>query len=144
MKIDKKIIKELTEYLDEFKLTELEYTVKDTKIKVSKNSISVNSPSLPNPKVISSPSPDANISDDIISGIEIKSPIIGTAYHAPEPGAKKFVEVGKKIKKGDTVMIVEAMKTMNHVPSTSAGVVKKILVNDGQPVEFGQVLIILE
>ena len=144
MKIDKKIIKELTEYLDEFKLTELEYTVKDTKIKVSKNSISVNNQSFPNPKVVSSSSPDANISDDIISGIEIKSPIIGTAYHAPEPGAKKFVEVGKKIKKGDTIMIVEAMKTMNHVPSTSAGVVKKILVNDGQPVEFGQVLIILE
>ena len=144
MKIDKKIIKELTEYLDEFKLTELEYTVKDTKIKVSKNSISVNNQSFPNPKVVSSSSLDANISDDIISGIEIKSPIIGTAYHAPEPGAKKFVEVGKKIKKGDTVMIVEAMKTMNHVPSTSAGVVKKILVNDGQPVEFGQILIILE
>ena len=144
MKIDKKIIKELTEYLDEFKLTELEYTVKDTKIKVSKNSISVNNQSFQNPKVVSSLRPDANISDDIISGIEIKSPIIGTAYHAPEPGAKKFVEVGKKIKKGDTVMIVEAMKTMNHVPSTSAGVVKKILVNDGQPVEFGQVLIILE
>ena len=144
MKIDKKIIKELTEYLDEFKLTELEYTVKDTKIKVSKNSISVNSQSCPNPNLVSSSSSDANISDDIISGIEIKSPIIGTAYHAPEPGAKKFVEVGKKIKKGDTVMIVEAMKTMNHVPSTSAGVVKEILVNDGQPVEFGQVLIILE
>ena len=144
MKIDKKIIKELTEYLDEFKLTELEYTVKDTKIKVSKNTISVNSQSFPNPKVVSSSSPDANISDDIISGIEIKSPIIGTAYHAPEPGAKKFVEVGKKIKKSDTVMIVEAMKTMNHVPATSAGVVKKILVNDGQPVEFGQVLIIVE
>jgi len=144
MKIDKKIIKELTEYLDEFKLTELEYTVKDTKIKVSKNSISVNSQSFPNPNPVSSSSPDANISDDIISGIEIKSPIIGTAYHAPEPGAKKFVEVGKKIKKGDTVMIVEAMKTMNHVPSSSNGVVKKILVNDGQPVEFGQVLIILE
>ena len=144
MKIDKKIIKELTEYLDEFKLTELEYTVKDTKIKVSKNSISVNNQSFPNPKVVSSSSPDANISDDIISGIEIKSPIIGTAYHAPEPGAKKFVEVGKKIKKGDTVMIVEAMKTMNHVPSTANGVVKKILVNDGQPVEFGQVLVILE
>ena len=144
MKIDKKIIKELTEYLDEFKLTELEYTVKDTKIKVSKNSISVNSQSYPNPNLVSSSSSDANISDDIISGIEIKSPIIGTAYHAPEPGAKKFVEVGKKIKKGDTVMIVEAMKTMNHVPSTSAGVVKKILVSDGQPVEFGQVLIILE
>ena len=144
MKIDKKIIKELTEYLDEFKLTELEYTVKDTKIKVSKNSISVNNQSFPSPKVVSSSSLDANISDDIISGIEIKSPIIGTAYHAPEPGAKKFVEVGKKIKKGDTVMIVEAMKTMNHVPSTSAGVVKKILVSDGQPVEFGQVLIILD
>ena len=144
MKIDKKIIKELTEYLDEFKLTELEYTVKDTKIKVSKNNVSVNSQSYPNPNLVSSSSSDANISDDIIPGIEIKSPIIGTAYHAPEPGAKKFVEVGKKIKKGDTVMIVEAMKTMNHVPSTSAGVVKKILVSDGQPVEFGQVLIILE
>ena len=78
------------------------------------------------------------------SGIEVKSPIIGTAYHAPEPGAKKFVEIGKKIKKGDTVMIVEAMKTMNHVPSTSEGIVKEILVEDGQPVEFGQTLIILE
>ena len=144
MKIDKKIIKELTEYLDEFKLTELEYTDKDTKIKVSKNSISVKSQSYPNPNLVSSSSSDANTSDDIISGIEIKSPIIGTAYHAPEPGAKKFVEVGKKIKKGDTVMIVEAMKTMNHVPSSSNGVVKEILVNDGQPVEFGQVLIILE
>ena len=144
MKIDKKIIKELTEYLDEFKLTELEYTIKDTKIKVSKNTVSVNSQSFPNPKVVSSSSPDANISDDIISGIEIKSPIIGTAYHAPEPGAKKFVDVGKKIKKGETIMIVEAMKTMNHVPSTSDGIVKKILVSDGQPVEFGQALIILE
>ncbi len=144
MKIDKKIIKELTEYLDEFKLTELEYAVKDTKIKVSRNNISVNSQSLPNPNLVSSSNPDAKNLDDAISGIEIKSPIIGTAYHAPEPGAKKFVEVGKKIKKGDTVMIVEAMKTMNHVPSTSNGVVKKILVNDGQPVEFGQVLIILE
>ena len=144
MKIDKKIIKELTEYLDEFKLTELEYTVKDTKIKVSKNSISVNSQSFPNPKVGSSPSSEANISDDIISGIEIKSPIIGTAYHAPEPGAKKFVEVGKKNKKGDTVMIVEAMKTMNHVPSPIDGVVKEISVEDGQPVEFGQTIAALD
>ena len=144
MKIDKKIIKELTEYLDEFKLTELEYTVKDTKIKVSKNSISVNSQSFQNPSLVSSSSPDVNISDDIISGIEIKSPIIGTAYHAPEPGAKKFVEVGKKIKKGDTVMIVEAMKTMNHVPSSADGVVKEVCVKDGQPVEFGQTIIILE
>ena len=144
MKIDKKIIKELTEYLDEFNLTELEYTVKDTKIKVSKNSVSVSGQSFPNQNFVSSSSPVAKISDDDISGIEIKSPIIGTAYHAPEPGARKFVEVGKKIKKGDTVMIVEAMKTMNHVPSTSNGVVKKILVNDGQPVEYGQVLIILE
>ena len=144
MKIDKKIIKELTEYLDEFKLTELEYTVKDTKIKVSKNSISVNSQSFPNPKPVSSSSPDANISDDIISGIEIKSPIIGTAYHAPEPGAKKFVEVGKKIKKGDTIMIVEAMKTMNHVPSPIAGTVKKICVEDGQPVEYGHTIAIIE
>ena len=128
MKIDKKIIKELTEYLDEFNLTELEYTTKDTKIKVSKNNNTLNSKDTVN----------------TISGIEVKSPIIGTAYHAPEPGAKKFVEVGKKIKKGDTVMIVEAMKTMNHVPSTSDGIVKEICVSDGQPVEFGQTIVILE
>ena len=79
-----------------------------------------------------------------IDGTEIKSPIIGTAYLAPEPGGKKFVELGKKIKKGDTVMIVEAMKTMNHVPSTKDGIIKKISVEDGQPVEYGQTLIILE
>ena len=144
MKIDKKIIKELTEYLEEFKLTEIEYTVKDTKIKVSKNNISVNTQSYQNPNLVSSSSPDVKISDDLVSGIEIKSPIIGTAYHAPEPGAKKFVEVGKKIKKGDTVMIVEAMKTMNHVPSTADGVVKEICVEDGQPVEFGQNLLVLD
>ena len=144
MKIDKKIIKELTEYLDEFKLTELEYTVKDTKIKVSKNNISVNNQNFPNPNITSSSVQNVKTSDDIISGIEIKSPIIGTAYHAPEPGAKKFVEVGKKIKKGDTVMIVEAMKTMNHVPSTYSGIVKKVSVEDGQPVEYDQVLILVE
>ena len=143
MKIDKKIIKELSDYLDEFNLTELEYTEKDTKIKVSKNNISINNQTnQTSPKEISS---NKNLeSQNNISGIEVTSPIIGTAYHAPEPGAKKFVEVGKKIKKGDTVMIVEAMKTMNHVPSSSDGIVKKILVADGQPVEFGQTLIILE
>ena len=91
-----------------------------------------------------SPSESSKISANIKSGKEITSPIIGTAYHAPEPGAKKFVEVGKKIKRGDTIMIVEAMKTMNHVPSTMDGVVKEILVSDGQPVEFGQTLIVLE
>ena len=144
MKIDKKIIKELTDCLDEFNLTELEYTEKDTKIKVSKNNISINSQTIPNSQNITSSSQNTKISDNINLGIKITSPIIGTAYHAPEPGAKKFVEVGKNIKKGDTVMIVEAMKTMNHVPSTSNGVVKEILVEDGQPVEFGQVLIILE
>ena len=143
MKINKKIIKELSDYLDEFNLTELEYTEKDTKIKVSKNNISINNQNIPNLK--SNIAPDSiNKTEEIKSGIEITSPIIGTAYHAPEPGAKKFVEVGKKIKKGDTVMIVEAMKTMNHVPSTSDGIVKKICVEDGQPVEFGQTIIILE
>ena len=143
MKIDKKIIKELSDYLDEFNLTELEYTEKDTKIKVSKNNISINNQTTQTlSKEISS---NKNLENqNNISGIEVTSPIIGTAYHAPEPGAKKFVEVGKKIKKGDTVMIVEAMKTMNHVPSSSDGIVKKILVADGQPVEFGQTLIILE
>ena len=143
MKIDKKIIKELSDYLDEFNLTELEYTEKDTKIKVSKNNISINNQT--NQTLSKEISSNKNIeSQNNISGIEVTSPIIGTAYHAPEPGAKKFVEVGKKIKKGDTVMIVEAMKTINHVPSSSDGIVKKILVADGQPVEFGQTLIILE
>ena len=143
MKIDKKIIKELSDYLDEFNLTELEYTEKDTKIKVSKNNISINNQTNQTLSKEISSNKDLE-SQNSISGIEVTSPIIGTAYHAPEPGAKKFVEVGKKIKKGDTVMIVEAMKTMNHVPSSSDGIVKKILVADGQPVEFGQTLIILE
>ncbi len=143
MKINKKIIKELSDYLEEFNLTELEYTEKDTKIKVSKNNISINNQNIPSPKTDVNSS-NINSSEKIKKGIEIKSPIIGTAYHAPEPGAKKFVEVGKKIKKGDTVMIVEAMKTMNHVPSTADGVVKEICVDDGQPVEFGQNLLILD
>ena len=142
MKIDKKIIKELSDYLDEFNLTELEYTEKDTKIKVSKNNVSINNQSIPSNNNPISKTDNQNHS--LKSGIEVKSPIIGTAYHAPEPGAKKFVEVGKKIKKGDTVMIVEAMKTMNHVPSTADGVVKEICVEDGQPVEFGQNLLILD
>ncbi len=144
MKIDKKIIKELSDYLEEFNLTELEYTEKDTKIKVSKNNVAINNQSIP---IINNKSSDIKTSTDSLksnTGIEVTSPIIGTAYHAPEPGAKKFVEVGKKIKKGDTIMIVEAMKTMNHVPSTTDGIVKEILVSDGQPVEFGQVLITLE
>ena len=141
MKIDKKIIKELSDYLDEFNLTELEYTEKDKKIKVSKNKLSLNSQTIDSSnKTISS----TEIPSNIVSGFEVKSPIIGTAYHSPEPGAKKFVEVGKKIKKGDTVMIVEAMKTMNHVPSTADGVVEEICVEDGQPVEFGQTIIILK
>tara|TARA_Y100001935_G_C17074488_1_gene393192 strand:- start:33 stop:467 length:435 start_codon:yes stop_codon:yes gene_type:complete len=144
MKINKKIIKELSDYLDEFNLTELEYTEKDTKIKVSKNNISVNNQNIPVSKNDLSSIQTSEVSQEKKSGKDVTSPIIGTAYHAPEPGGKKFVEVGKKIKKGDTVMIVEAMKTMNHVPSTFDGTVKEILVNDGQPVEFGQILIILE
>ncbi len=141
MKIDKKIIKELSDYLDEFNLTELEYTEKDTKIKVSKNNFSINDQSS-SKNLTSTSKPNKEVKTK--TGIEVTSPIIGTAYHAPEPGAKKFVEIGKKIKKGDTVMIVEAMKTMNHVPSTSDGTVKEICVSDGQPVEFGQTIIILE
>ena len=144
MKIDKKIIQELSDYLKEFNLTEIEITEKDTKIKVSKNNVSISN----QPQVISPSSPTTNSAttqtQNINSGTKITSPIIGTAYHAPEPGAKKFVEIGKKIKKGDTIMIVEAMKTMNHVPSTADGVVKEICVEDGQPVEFGQTIIILE
>jgi len=144
MKIDKKIIKELSDYLDEFNLTELEYTEKDTKIKVSKNNISINNQAVTSKNNTFSDNQITEKIEKIKSGTQITSPIIGTAYHAPEPGAKKFVEVGKKIKKGDTVMIVEAMKTMNHVPSTADGVVKEICVQDGQPVEFGQIIIVLE
>ena len=144
MKINKKIIKELSDYLDEFNLSEIEYTEKDTKIKVSKNNISVNNNSFPINNNQETLTENSNKITKKLLGIEIKSPIIGTAYHAPEPGAKKFVEIGKKIKKGDTIMIVEAMKTMNHVPSTSDGFVKEICVADGQPVEFGQTLVVLE
>ena len=144
MKIDKKIIKELSDYLKEFNLTEIEITEKDTKIKVSKNNVSIsNQPQVVSPSS-SVTSSTSSQTQNRKSGNEITSPIIGTAYHAPEPGAKKFVEIGKKIKKGDTIMIVEAMKTMNHVPSTADGVVKEICVEDGQPVEFGQTIIILE
>ena len=140
MKINKNIIKELNDYLDEFNLTEIEYTEKDVKVKVSKSRISKN---------IENVIPDKE--DKIIkkevtidNSKKITSPIIGTAYLAPEPGGKKFIEVGQKIKKGDTVMIVEAMKTMNHVPSPLDGVVKEISVEDGQPVEFGQTIATLE
>ena len=144
MKIDKNIIKELSDYLKEFNLTEIEITEKDTKIKVSKNNISIsNQPTVTSPSV-NTQSKNVSTKANVKSGTEITSPIIGTAYHSPEPGAKKFVEVGKKIKKGDTIMIVEAMKTMNHVPSTADGVVKEICVEDGHPVEFGQTIIILE
>ena len=137
MKIDKNIIKELTDYLNEFNLTEIEYTDKDTKIKVSKSN-----PTSSNQAV--SVAASTPVKSAVISGTEVKSPIIGTAYLAAEPGAKKFAEIGKKIKKGETVMIVEAMKTMNHVPSTVDGIIKKICVEDGQPVEYGQTIIIVE
>ena len=138
MKINKKLIKELVDNLEEFKLSELEYSEKDIKIKVSRQT-----------KMSQNISPEITIERnnqkaETVSGTEIKSPIIGTAYLAPEPGAKKFVDNGKKIKKGDTVMIVEAMKTMNHVPSPKDGVVKSINVEDGQPVEYGQTLVVID
>ena len=139
MKIDKNIIKELTDYLNEFNLTEIEYTDKDTKIKVSKSTSSNQALN------VAASAPISRESKPIVeSGTEVKSPIIGTAYLAVEPGAKKFAEVGKKIKKGETIMIVEAMKTMNHVPSTADGIIKEICVEDGQPVEYGQTIIIVE
>ena len=140
MKINKNIIKELTEYLNEFNLTEIEYTEKDIKVKVSKSSGS----NIASVIEVKSEIKTENIKIDNISGTEVPSPIIGTAYLAPEPGGKKFVEVGKKINKGDTIMIVEAMKTMNHVPSPIAGTVKKICVEDGQPVEYGHTIAIIE
>jgi acetyl-CoA carboxylase biotin carboxyl carrier protein len=141
MKINKKLIQELVNNLKEFNLTELEYQEGQTKIKVSRvksgiEQVKTSSVVSPNKSVLKT--------SDESEGIRVKSPIIGTAYLSPEPGAKKFVEVGDKIKKGQTVMIVEAMKTMNHVPSTSDGEIKKILVEDGQPVEFGQTLVLLK
>ena len=141
MKIDKKLIKELVENLKEFGLTELEYQEGQTKIKVSKASVAIEQSKT---SAFVSPNKSVLKSSDDTDGIRVKSPIIGTAYLAAEPGAKKFAEVGDKIKKGQTVMIVEAMKTMNHVPSTADGEVKKVLVEDGQPVEFGQTLILLK
>ena len=139
MKIDKKLIKELTGYLNEFNLTELEYADNDTKIKVSK-AHNINAPFNDNRNIQVK---NDTTSNKKISGNQVKSPIIGTAYLAPEPGGKKFTEVGKKIKKGDTVMIVEAMKTMNNVPSPFDGVVKEICVEDGSPVEFDQIIAIV-
>ena len=141
MKIDKKLIKELVDNLKEFELSELEYQEGQTKIKVSKVSKLIDQVKT---SAFVSPNKSVLKSSDESDGVRIKSPIIGTAYLAPEPGAKKFVEVGDKIKKGQTVMIVEAMKTMNHVPSTANGEVKKILIEDGQPVEFGQTLVLLK
>ncbi len=135
MKIDKKLIKELKDYLEEFDLSEIEYQEGDKKIKVARNKIADSSLTAHKPSLTS-------IKEE--SGTKITSPIIGTAYLSPEPGAKKFIEVGSQIKKGQTVIIVEAMKTMNHVPSTADGVIKKILVQDGQAVEFGQTLLILK
>ena len=144
MKIDKQLIKQLSEYLDEFKLTEIEFTEKDTKIKVSKNNTSINNQAIPAIQSSTTNKENDKNFNKISTKKEITSPIIGTAYHSPEPGAKKFVEIGKKIKKGDTVMIVEAMKTMNHVPSPVDGIVKEVCIEDGHPVEFGQTIIILE
>ena len=140
MKINKNIIKELNDYLEEFDLTEIEYTEKDVKVKVSKSRISKNIESV-------APVGESKLIKKEVSidnSKKITSPIIGTAYLAPEPGGKKFIEIGQKIKKGDTVMIVEAMKTMNHVPSPIDGIVKEISVEDGQPVEFGQTIASLD
>ena len=141
MIFNKNIIKELNDYLEEFNLTELEYQDGQTKIKVSKVTRGIEQSKT---GAIVSPNKTVLNTSDTSDGIRVKSPIIGTAYLAPEPGAKKFVEIGDKVKKGQTIMIVEAMKTMNHVPSTNDGEVKKILVEDGQPVEFGQTLVLLK
>ena len=140
MKINKNIIRELTEYLNEFNLNEIEYTEKDIRVKVSKST----GANVTTVKEIKSDLKLDNVKLEKVSGMEVPSPIIGTAYLAPEPGGKRFIEVGKKVNKGDTLMIVEAMKTMNHVPSPIAGTVKKICVDDGQPVEYGHTIAIIE
>ena len=146
MKIDKKIIKELSDYLDEFNLTEIEYSENNVKYKVSKSSKGVAREQIVSTDNQSKPSSAASsiTSENINKANIIKSPMVGTAYLAPEPGAKPFVTVGADIKKGQTIIIIEAMKTMNHVPSTKDGVVKKILVTDGEAVEFDQDLILVE
>ena len=138
MKINKKIIEELVGYLKEFNLTEIEYSEDKTKVKVSK-SINNSTTILPEVKINKN-----NIQNNEETGLKVTSPIVGTAYLAPEPGAKNFIQEGQKIKKGQTIMIVEAMKTMNHVPSTQDGIISKVLVKDGDPVEFGQPLISLK
>ena len=138
MKINKKIIEELVGYLKEFSLSEIEYAEGTTKVKVSR---SLNSSTTINSEINKK---NISIEKNIDSSLKVTSPIVGTAYLAPEPGAKKFIEEGQKVKKGQTIMIVEAMKTMNHVPSTQEGVVSKVLVKDGDPVEFGQPLISLK
>ena len=143
MKIDKNIIKELNDYLEEFNLTEIEYTEKDIKVKVSKSKGISSAPVISNISKEKIDTQKTNLNAEI-SGTKVTSPIIGTAYLAPEPGGKKFAEIGKKIKKGDTIMIVEAMKTMNHVPCPIDGTIKEICVEDGQPVEFGQTIAILD
>jgi acetyl-CoA carboxylase biotin carboxyl carrier protein len=146
MKIDKKIIKELSDYLNEFNLTEIEYSENNIKYKVSKSSKGVIDEQITSTgnqtRFSSSSSPIS--ADNINKANIVKSPMVGTAYLAPEPGAKPFVIVGANIKKGQTIVIIEAMKTMNHVPSTKDGLVKKILVTDGEAVEFDQDLIIVE
>ena len=134
MKINKKIIEELTGYLKEFNLSEIMYSEGSTQVKVSR---SVNKENITYDESIKK----SNINKSYQSDLHVTSPIVGTAYLASEPGGKKFVEVGQKIKKGQTIMIIEAMKTMNHVPSTQEGTISKILVKDGEPVEFGQPLI---
>ncbi len=147
MKIDKKIIKELSDYLDEFNLTEIEYSENNVKYKVSKSSKGVIHEqviSTGNQPRSSSYASSPVAADNVNKANIIKSPMVGTAYLAPEPGAKPFVTVGANIKKGQTIIIIEAMKTMNHVPSTKDGVVKKILVTDGEAVEFDQDLILVE
>ena len=147
MKIDKKIIKELSDYLDEFNLTEIEYSENNVKYKVSKSSKGVVHEQIISTGVqprASSSTASPVAADNINKANIVKSPMVGTAYLAPEPGAKPFVTVGANIKKGQTIIIIEAMKTMNHVPSTKDGVVKKILVTDGEAVEFDQDLILVE
>ena len=146
MKIDKKIIKELSDYLDEFNLTEIEYSENNVKYKVSKSNKGVVREQIVSTNNQSKPSSAASTiaSENINKANIIKSPMVGTAYLAPEPGAKPFVTGGANIKKGQTIIIIEAMKTMNHVPSTKDGVVKKILVTDGEAVEFDQDLILVE
>ena len=144
---DSELIRELATLLDETNLTEIEIERSGMRVRVARNvSIAAAVPAVAQmaaPASVTAAAPAAGSDISKHPGV-VPSPMVGTAYWASEPGAKPFIDVGSKVKVGDTLMIIEAMKTMNQIPSPKAGTVTQILVEDGQPVEFGEPLVIIE